>query len=356
MTNKSHISVQNALEEKALHWHVRLHGGDATEADWLDFTSWLEAEPAHNDAYDLVALAWDAAEDLKDSPPVAANDSEDIPNPGNNVVAFPLHRLRKAITAKPMAFGGGFGAAIAATLLVLMAPVFLGPNGSIDPTLYATGIGEQRTVTLADGSTVVLNTDTSIAVTMDKKARHVVLKKGEAYFTVHHEKTRSFTVAANSLRVTDIGTRFDVRMDSDRTLVSVTEGIVEVAPLDLKSDTDDGLSSTLRLVKGQQAVHQVDTDKIKVQSFDPVQITTWQQGYLVFENDDLGSVVSELNRYFPTPLTLAQNDLASLHFSGILQITDQDRAVRDLTALLSLSAEETDSGIILHVKDKVRSQ
>jgi len=358
MTNKSHISVQNALEEKALHWHVRLHGGDATEADWLDFTSWLEAEPAHNDAYDLVALAWDAADGLAemDNVPVAANDSDEIPSQADNVVAFPLHRLRKAVIAKPFTFGGGFGAAIAATLLVLMAPVFLGSNGSIDPTLYATGIGEQRTVTLADGSTVVLNTDTSIAVTMDKNARRVELKKGEAYFNVHHEKARSFTVAANSLRVTDIGTRFDVRMDADRTLVSVTEGIVEVAPLDHKNDVIDDPAGTLRLVEGQQAIHQVDTAEINVQQFDPTQITTWQQGYLVFENDDLGSVVAELNRYFPTPLSLAQDDLAGLHFSGILQITDQKRAVRDLTALLSLRADETQSGIILRVKDKVRSQ
>ena len=356
MTNKSHISVQNALEEKALHWHVRLHGGDATEADWLDFTSWLEAEPAHNDAYDLVALAWDAAEDLTDSTPVAANDSDETHNQGDNVVAFPLHRLRKAVIAKPLAFGGGFGAAIAATLLVLMAPVFLGSNGSIDPTLYATAIGEQRTVTLADGSTVVLNTNTSIAVTMDKNGRRVELQKGEAYFNVHHEKARSFIVAANSLRVTDIGTRFDVRMDADRTLVSVTEGIVEVAPLNHKTDTIGKPSATLRLVEGQQAIHKMDTAEIIVQQFDPTQITTWQQGYLVFENDDLGSVVAELNRYFPRPLTLAQNDLAKLHFSGILQITDQKRAVRDLTALLSLTADETDNGISLRNKDEVHSQ
>ena len=348
MENTSHNSAKRAREEKALHWHVRLHGGDATEADWLDFTRWLEADPAHNEAYDVVALAWDAADDLSSAPLAEASNENEQQQ--NNVVAFPMHRLRKAVSAKPWAFGGGFGAAIAATLMLLIAPVFITQNDGIDPTFYATGVGEQSTITLADGSTVTLNTNTSISVAMDKTARHIDLQKGEAFFNVAHEKDRSFTVAANALRVTDIGTRFDVRLDEERTLVSVTDGIVEVAPL-VKNT-----GPATRLVEGQQAIQFSDKAEIKVQPFDQSRVTTWKQGYLVFKDDDLGTVVSELNRYFVTPVVLAQTDLARLPFSGILQITDQDRAMRDLTALLSLKAEKTDAEITLHQESVDRSQ
>jgi transmembrane sensor len=354
MENKSHNSAQRALEEKALHWHVRLHGGDAAEADWLDFTSWLEADPAHNDAYDVVALAWDDAYDV--TPAVETTASNENVQQQNNVVAFPMHRLRKAVSAKPWAFGGGFGAAIAATLMLLIAPVFMAQNDGIDPTLYATGVGEQRTITLADGSTVTLNTNTSISVIMDKTSRRIDLQKGEAYFDVSHEKARSFTVAANSLRVTDIGTRFDVRLDKERTLVSVTDGIVEVEPMAQGNGAAENKEPAVRLIEGQQAIHFSSSTEIKVQQFDPTQVTTWKQGYLVFKNDDLGMVVSELNRYFAMPLTLEKTDLASLHFSGILQISDQDRAVRDLTALLSLTADKTNTGIILRQNDEVHNQ
>jgi transmembrane sensor len=191
---------------------------------------------------------------------------------------------------------------------------------------------------------------------MDKTSRRIDLKKGEAYFDVSHEKARSFTVAANSLRVTDIGTRFDVRLDDGRTLVSVTDGIVEVEPLAQDNGVAVNKKPAVRLIEGQQAIHFSNSTEIKVQSFDSTQVMTWKQGYLVFKNDDLGHVVSELNRYFPIPLTLAQADMASLHFSGILQITDQDRTLRDLTALLPLTADKTDTGITLHPDDEVHSQ
>ncbi|PHS28451.1 MAG: hypothetical protein COA84_01305 [Robiginitomaculum sp.] len=353
MENKSHNSAQRALEEKALHWHVRLHGGDATEADWLDFTSWLEAKPAHNDAYDVVALAWDDADDLPSALHIETSN-ENVQQ--GNVVAFPMDRLRKAVAAKPWAFGGGFGAAIAATLMLLVAPVYMAQNDAMDPTIYATAVGEQRIITLADGSTVTLNTDTSISVIMDKTSRRIDLQKGEAYFDVSHEKARSFTVAANSLRITDIGTRFDVRLNAESTLVSVTDGIVEVEPMAQANGGAKNKKPAVRLIEGQQAIHFSNSAEITVQPFDSTQVTTWKQGYLVFKNNDLGHVVSELNRYFSTPLSLAQTDMASLHFSGILQITDQDRALRDLTALLSLTVAKTDTGITLHQDDRVHSE
>ncbi len=343
MGNEPNNKRAEKAKEDALNWHVRLHSGSASSDDWIAFTQWLETDTAHNDAYDVIALAWDDAGSLS---AIVETDEIDTPAQTNNIIAFPLHRLRKAIRARPAAFGGGFGAAIAATLLILMAPVFIGQNGTPGETLYTTGIGKQRTVTLADGSTVMLNTGTAIAVSMDKNSRRIELQKGEASFTVKHEKERSFMVAANTLKVTDIGTRFIIRMDVGRTLVSVTEGIVEVEPLPLENRTLPSPLPALRLVEGQQAEHQFGA-AIKVQPFDTTKVTAWQQGLLIFENNGLTDVIAELNRYFAKPINMVDADLADLRFSGILQITDQDRAMRDLTALLSLTAVETETGIAL---------
>ncbi len=351
MNNTPNNGAYSALEDTALEWHVRLHGGMATEADWLAFTDWLEADPTHNDAYDTVVMTWAVAEDM---------DEEFTPEdnvkaaPTGQVIAFPMGKIRKAVTSRPWAFGGGFGAAIAATLLLLVAPVFLAQNTPAGEMIYATKIGEQRTITLADGSTVLLNTGTSIAVNMDKTSRHIELRQGEAFFTVKHEKSRSFVVAANSLNIRDIGTRFDVRLSTDGARVSVTEGIVEVKPLGTQADMQVDAPQTVRLVQGQQAIHQRDRALV-VQGFDTTELMSWQDGYLVFENDNLATVVDELNRYFPKQISIADDDVAALQFSGILQIADQNRAIQDLTQFLSLAALQTDAHIVLRRNDAVQS-
>jgi transmembrane sensor len=353
MKPESNNSALNALEAEALRWHVHLHGGEAVEADWLAFTDWLEANPAHNDAYDTIALAWDEAGTLGEAFEDASEQNIESANENTNtVIAFPFHRLRNAVKARPLAFGGGFGAAIAATLLVLMAPVFMSQNGMPGGLDYATGIGEQRTVTLDDGSTVILNTNSSITVRMNKKGRNIELNKGEALFTVTHEKNRPFIVAANGLNIHDIGTRFDVRLDVDRTLVSVTQGIVE---LQSATPYPQQNKQPLRLTKGQQAIRNID-NTISVRQVDPMQTTSWQQGFLVFENTELTTVVAELNRYFARPIRLVGEHVQNVRFSGILQISDQDRAVRDIAALESLSVVSTDTDITLRLDTPVHRQ
>ncbi len=327
---------KGSLEEQAIAWHVRLNGGAAAEADWLAFTTWLEADPSHNEAYDHVALAWDTAGQVAPSFETLTDKQ------GGNVVSLAFARLKKTAQARPVAFGGGFGAAIAATLMLLVAPTLITQNDVLDGVSYATGIGEQRNVTLADGSTIMLNTNTALEVTYGKKARNVHLTKGEAFFTVHHDAARPFVVAANDISITDVGTRFNVRADTALTQVSVTEGIVDVKV----NPTADSFQAK-RLKAGDQAVREAGKP-LTVSTFDAERLTAWQQGQLVFDNDNLGTVTAELNRYFTRPVKLADAGLDQLRFSGVLQIADQNKAVRDLTLFLNLRAEENQHGIMLY--------
>ncbi|PHS22754.1 MAG: hypothetical protein COA85_10930 [Robiginitomaculum sp.] len=339
MKTHAHTHDQGRLEKEAVHWHVRLHGGAASGDDWMAFTRWLETDPTYNAAYDAVARIWDTAGVLAELTSIKDEESE----LNENVIAFPFHRLRAAARARPVVFGGSFGAAIAATLLVLISPVFL----SSQSTSYSTGIGEQRTITLADGTTVMLNTNTDITIRYGKKVRQVDMKKGEAFFSVHHDNARPFMVAVNNLKVTDVGTRFDIRNDSDHTRVSVTEGIVDIGLVIANGDISKTAPKPLRLKAGEQAEYRTGHGML-THSFNAEQLTAWKQGQLVFENDDLDMVTTELNRYFERPIVLAEADLGGLRFSGVLQIHDQKRALRDLTAFFSLKAEETNSNILLH--------
>src|SRR5947209_3857903 len=96
--------------------------------------------------------------------------------------------------------------------------------------VYATAAGEQRECLLKDGSVVTLGAASSLTVTFTQARRVAVLDRGEARFRVQHDPWRPFTVFAGLGSVTAVGTVFDVRRYSSRVFVTVSEGVVEVAP------------------------------------------------------------------------------------------------------------------------------
>src|SRR5262249_46787455 len=91
---------------------------------------------------------------------------------------------------------------------------------------FSTRHGEQQTHRLADGSVLHLNTDTAVTVQYSKTERQVEITSGQAGFEVVHEPERPFHVFAGPAEVIDLGTKFDVRLRSDSTVVTVVEGRV----------------------------------------------------------------------------------------------------------------------------------
>src|SRR6185437_16694465 len=89
--------------------------------------------------------------------------------------------------------------------------------------------GEHKVVTLADGSSIELNTSSTILIHQDRRA--ITLVKGEAFFDVRHDADHPFTVDAASQRITDLGTKFVVRNLSDRVEVALLEGRAHLAPV-----------------------------------------------------------------------------------------------------------------------------
>ncbi|MFD2427832.1 FecR family protein [Sphingobium scionense] len=98
--------------------------------------------------------------------------------------------------------------------------------GTVDH--YRTALGETRTVQLADGSRIHLNTNSSVEVALRDDIRQITLLKGEAQFDVAHDKKRPFIVNADGTLVRAVGTMFNVRLRADVTELTVIEGIVAV--------------------------------------------------------------------------------------------------------------------------------
>jgi transmembrane sensor len=183
----------------------------------------------------------------------------------------------------------------------------------------STEIGEQRTVILADGTTLQLNTNSRVLVRYDKHVRRVILKSGEAYFNVVKSEPRPFIVVAGDRKVIAIGTSFLVRrgerVDIPLT-VTLIEGRVAVSPvgsgdvLPPKSTADVTVMTTGERARfsrsGPPAV-----DKPLLQT-----VTSWRSGRLFFKGTPLREAVAEINRYSQMQIEAAFPEAENIRVDG----------------------------------------
>ena len=197
-------------EHAALDWIIRQR--DPGFDEWDDFTAWLEEDPAHAAIYHELALAESGLDALV---PAEPEQPVGTPHEGHSVRAFPQRRR--------MWLGG----AIAACLVAALTSVLVIPR--TDPWAVETAPGVRRTVTLADGSSIVLNGGTRLMLD-HRNPRYAALERGEAMFTIRHDAAHPFQVDAGDARLVDIGTAFNV-VRADHVLdVSVSEGAVLYNP------------------------------------------------------------------------------------------------------------------------------
>jgi transmembrane sensor len=192
---------------------------------------------------------------------------------------------------------------------------------------YETEIGARKKITLADGSSVMLNTNSRIDVDFSANRRDVHLLRGEAFFDVVHNKARPFTVRASNYVVHDIGTAFDVHLSKSGLVeVGVTKGSVEVAPaqgnLAARPAKDAGM-----LVAGQQIVMGREVARPEaVARADIERKLAWRQGNLIYSGQPLKDVLTDISRYSSIRIELADPALGRLRVGGAFR-TDQIEAI-----------------------------
>ena len=297
MTVRSH-EEDRALNE-ALAWQAALTRDDA---DWDGYIAWLEADLRHREAYDAIDLV-DAAVDTHRRPVLDVLEAPSSVPPSR----FRLPRLAWVI-------GGGIAAAFAFLLVLPM------PWATQSVQSYAAQ-AQARTVRLANGTTVTLSPASEIRV-HDEQATRIELAKGEAYFDVRHDPSRTLTVSAGPYSVTDIGTRFSVNRSASAFRVGVSEGVVSIASARME---------TVRVVAGQQLVAAGDTPRLSAVAASDV--GSWRTGRLTYSNAPLSLVAADISRYAKTPVIIDPS-LENAHFSGSLVIGDGSRLVDDLATII----------------------
>jgi transmembrane sensor len=308
------------LREESAAWLARLRG-PSTPEDHAAFEAWYNAAPEHAEAYDAVLQSWEAAGLAKLTP--AGRTRRDLK-------AGLAYRWRYAVAA-----------AAAVMVIALFAfgagARFLAPDAA-RPVEFASHKNEIRTIELADGSGVTLDTASLVRATYSPRERRVVLLRGRARFAVAHDSARPFIVATPAGSVIAHGTVFDVAFDGMRIMVSLIEGSIEIRPANATSKAE----VSQMLTAGQSVI--VDGGKIETASRPSQADTNWPTGMLSFENAPLGEVVAAANRYSARGITLADPMLARLRFTGTFRATDTEQLARLVAAMFELELSQDDRG------------
>lgn len=294
-----------SIVDQAIGWHLRQ--AELTTAGWHDFVAWLEADPAHAAAYDGVALddALLAGAAIPPGLPIIANDLDAARVPARRPVRW---------------LWAAGGSAIAAGLAVLAMP--LATNIAGDPYVVRTQPGEQRNVTLADGTRIQLSGGTALRLD-HKDPRIAELRAGEAVFAVHHDAGNPFTVRSGAISLRDVGTVFDVARDGGRLDVQVAEGAVLFQP---------GRESLLLKAGKGLSAHE-DSGSVVLRDLAVDQVGGWRDGRLTFTGEPLGSVIGTIRRLSGAQLRLDPG-LSARPFTGMVRLTGE--AQKDVPHLAAL--------------------
>ena len=234
-------------------------------------------------------------------------------------------------------------AGIAFTLLFWRKPA---------PDVFSTAVGETLTVTLSEGSTIALGGDTRVEVELSETKRDIEFEKGEALFTVAPDVRRPFRVRVGNATIVAVGTAFNVQRNSDRAVVSVTEGRVLVEPtahllpvVVLQSFVPK--LRTIRLDAGQQTITSSAGFQQPTKVEDPAAAVAWQTGRLAFRLQPLRYVLEDVNRYATKPIVLENDSLGALQITGTVERDNIAGWIGSLERAFDLRATEEADRIVI---------
>ncbi|MDD2056107.1 FecR domain-containing protein [Pseudomonas sp. GD03860] len=236
--------------------------------------------------------------------------------------------------------------ATAKTLGLLLLAIAAG-TAWVDPAYQSqhlvSQVGQRQALQLADGSTVLLDSDSEITVSWHLRTRQVALQRGQALFDVSTRLYRPFLVDAGAAAVRVVGTRFNVNRYEDDVQVTVAEGKVAVR---------GGTDAVALLEPGQQVrVRKGIPGQVMRVSVDDV--SAWKDSRLVFESTPLAEVVDTLRRYHRQPITLMDQKLGRLPVSGVFDSDHVDRLLSLLPAILPVSVSTAaDGAVLINSRDK----
>ena len=326
-------------------WLVRLRAEDVTAEEVEAFGDWLREAPANVQAYLRAVGLWeqlgsvDLAGEIDVDAILAASNivplAERQPT-GDKEPPTPRGRRRRWLgsVAAGIAIAGMAGAA----WWLSMAP-------DDSPLIVSTGLGEQRSVALDDGSVLELNTPSTVRVALGPELRRAELIEGEALFDIAKDSERPFVVAVDDTLIRVLGTRFNVRRLDEVATVTVLEGEVTVSRATTSPDDGDQASGTVAeipveamvLQPGMQATIGKAVARTTPEVVNAEKVVAWMDRRLIFEGATIDHIVAEFNRYNVQRLIVSDTAIGSRRLTGTFDANDTESLLQFLQKTQSIT-------------------
>lgn len=334
-----------SVYDQAAYWVAKFDGDKPSKATLQAFGRWVNASPAHVAEYEKLVARWESL----------------------NVLTQMHMPEQKVVTSAYWTYG--IGAALCASLvMVVLAVALVFPSFNNNQAVYITAIGEQKTVTLPDGSTLKLNTNSRLKVDYSDSRRGIYLMQGEAYFEVVHKLNRPFEVYTGTGVVRAVGTAFSVHLNNQLVEVLVNEGIVEVdklLPIAEQGNTQAAIPSQASAVTTVAKANRVPAgSKATFNQHTPLQLAldediaieaqlAWRKGTLVFSQEKLQTLVDEVSRYTSMRIIITDSAARDIRVGGLFEVGNTEAVLDALALGFGIRVDRIDDDLVyLSMPDK----
>lgn len=333
---KRDLQFADPVREAAARWSLMLRTEDPPPEQVSAWLEWVQADPAHLEAFDRAESLAGALDTL--SAEKKSTLLRKYAPPGRRIFA---RRVVYALAASALVAAIGAGYWLVQQRLPFVAT-------------YVTAKAENRDLTLPDGTHVTLGAGTQLDVSYTAGERRVKLQDGEAYFAVEHNAARPFVVRVGDLHVTDIGTDFDIRKSGSHVTVTVAEGIVDVRRSEgakplvaIASASGVSANGVYRLKAGDQIRVTPAEDQPLLAHVDTARTAAWRDGRLDFQDETLAVVVADVNRYAAREIVIVDPAVARMRFTGTVFHDRIEDWLAGTSHLFELRTREAADGRIL---------
>lgn len=309
------------IMDEAMAWLMRIRDGSLCERDLAEWTVWYESDERNKRAFDEMQRFWIGTGALAAGPDGRERIENLLDERSNSPQTAPMRRVGKRLLF-PLAL------AASATLLVFAIHT-LGPNllgTAPSSAAYPTPV---RQTVLPDGSKVDLAPGSVIQVRYTPTERQVVLRAGEAYFSVIHDPARPFVLRVNDLLVRDVGTAFNIRDADGRTVVTVVRGAIDVTS-GVPLTADSGKATPVRVTAGEQVDWDREAPRPVLAQANIARTLAWREGRLEYVSQPLSSVIADVNRYAHRPVVVGDKPAGEILFTGTVFTRTADEWVQSL--------------------------
>lgn len=215
----------------------------------------------------------------------------------------------------------------------------------------STDYSEKRTLTLSDGSEIVLASGSRLSFNEDwlsQPVLRVTLEKGEAFFSIRPDGSGERTAPRFEVETEDgitavLGTRFSVSTYGEGTQVVLEQGEVQVTPV----EPGEERFSPVILSPGEMAQWTKMQSGINLSEVSPRVYTSWVTDHLYFDDTPLSYLAERIERTYGVDVEVEDPALLDLKLSGAVDFYSLDALIHAVSEVLDIRIQQVDGRVII---------